>query len=675
MQQKLAGMPAVKLFVREEAWYRITQPELGAAGLSSRVNPRYLQLYVDGREQPIRVIGEKDGRFDSGDAIEFYGVGLDTLSTDSRVYWLVGGTKPGKRIQVYQGKGGSLGISSFPYTVEKRDRTIYFAALKNGEASNFFGSIIAGTPVNQLLNVSHADAGSSQEAYLEVALQGVTNGSHRVKAMLNEVELGEMAFEGQSLGIGQWLVSQSLLLEGENLVTLVPEGGESDVSLVDMIRLTYWHAYTADNDSLRLTAQAGRQVLIDGFSNPNVRVFDITNPGAVLEVLGLVSVQGTGYAIKCRVPGSGQKILLALAEERVKSPERIIASQPSSWSQSQGGYDLLIISHRDFLESLEPLKTLRESQGLSVALIDIENLYDEFSFGSKSPQVIKDFLTLAKANWSKPPRYVLLVGDATFDPRDYLGMGNMDFVPTKLIDTVYLETASDDWFVDFDNDGLAEMAIGRLPVRTVEELGVVVSKIIGYEKSGALNEALLVADINDGFSFEGASEELRALLSSTIVVRKIFRGDFGTDADARNALISAINQGPLLVNFLGHGSVEVWRGGILSWGDAEGLINGWRLPFFINMTCFNGTFHDVYTESLSEALLKASGGGAVAVWASSGMTEPEGQAMMDKELFRLLFNGESTTLGEATARAKASTGDQDVRKTWILFGDPTTRLK
>lgn len=96
MQQKLAGMPAVKLFVREEAWYRITQPELGAAGLSSRVNPRYLQLYVDGREQPIRVIGEKDGRFDSGDAIEFYGVGLDTLSTDSRVYWLVGGTKPGK---------------------------------------------------------------------------------------------------------------------------------------------------------------------------------------------------------------------------------------------------------------------------------------------------------------------------------------------------------------------------------------------------------------------------------------------------------------------------------------------------------------------------------------------------------------------------------------------------
>jgi hypothetical protein len=57
------------------------------------------------------------------------------------------------------------------------------------------------------------------------------------------------------------------------------------------------------------------------------------------------------------------------------------------------------------------------------------------------------------------------------------------------------------------------------------------------------------------------------------------------------------------------------------------------------------------------------------------MTEPGGQAVMDKELIRLLFNGQSLTLGEATAKAKASVGNQDVRRTWILFGDPTTKLK
>jgi hypothetical protein len=82
-----------------------------------------------------------------------------------------------------------------------------------------------------------------------------------------------------------------------------------------------------------------------------------------------------------------------------------------------------------------------------------------------------------------------------------------------------------------------------------------------------------------------------------------------------------------------------------------------------------------YAETLSEALLKAANGGAGAVWTSSGLTEPNGQAIRDEELIRLLLNGEKLTLGEATARAKAAVSDEDIRRTWIPFGDPTTKLK
>jgi hypothetical protein len=90
----------------------------------------------------------------------------------------------------------------------------------------------------------------------------------------------------------------------------------------------------------------------------------------------------------------------------------------------------------------------------------------------------------------------------------------------------------------------------------------------------------------------------------------------------------------------------------------------------------NGYFHDPFpTESLAESLLKAGGGGAIAVWASSGLTDPEGQALMNKKLISLLFDGTAMTLGEATVKAKAATENMDVRRTWILFGDPTTRLK
>jgi hypothetical protein len=307
--------------------------------------------------------------------------------------------------------------------------------------------------------------------------------------------------------------------------------------------------------------------------------------------------------------------------------------------------------------------------------MDVEDLYDEFNFGQKSPQAIKDFLAWATTHWEKAPQYVVLVGDGSFDPRNFLGLGDVDFVPTKLIDTVYLETASEDWFVDFNNDGLPEMAIGRLPVRTVEESEVLVSKIVGYQQAAPVQEVVLVADLTGMFDFETVSEELRNLLPSSLTARLIFRGDFATDGEARNALIGGINQGPLLVNYLGHGSVEVWNGGVLNSRDADALINGWRLPFFINMTCFNGMFHDVYTESLSEALLKAEGGGAIAVWASSGLTEPAAQAMLNREFIKVLFNGDPITLGEAVKRAKAAVTDPDVRRTWILFGDPTTKLK
>jgi len=65
----------------------------------------------------------------------------------------------------------------------------------------------------------------------------------------------------------------------------------------------------------------------------------------------------------------------------------------------------------------------------------------------------------------------------------------------------------------------------------------------------------------------------------------------------------------------------------------------------------------------------------VAVWTSSGLTDPEQQVPLNKELITLLFNGEGLTIGEAVMRAKQAVSDRDVRRTWILFGDPTLKLR
>lgn len=338
----------------------------------------------------------------------------------------------------------------------------------------------------------------------------------------------------------------------------------------------------------------------------------------------------------------------------------------------------MIFTRRELVNAIEPLRSLRQSQGLNTAVVDIEDVYDEFSFGNQSPQALKDFLVYAKTNWRLAPQFVLLAGDSSYDPKNYLGLGDYDLVPTRLIDTRFMETASDDWFVDFDGDGVPDLSVGRLPMRNALEANSLVAKLVSYDPEGQLDDVLLVSDSNDGYDFETVTAQLRRLIPESANVEEINRGQ--ADASTvKSSLLSALNRGPRLVNYAGHGSSDQWRGNLLTSGDAGALTNRKSLSLVFSMTCLNGFFQDPSLESLAEVLLKSQGG-AVAVWASSGMTEPGGQAAMDQEIFQLMFGsfsikGQPLTLGEATSRAKAGVSDGDVRRTWILFGDPSTRLR
>jgi hypothetical protein len=682
-QWDIAAGNAIKILIKEEGWYWVRQPELVSAGLNPRVNPKKLQLFVDGQEQAIRVVGQDDKRFDSQDFIEFYATGLDTPFTDTRTYYLLEGEVLGQRITTSQGRGLGPVPDSFPFSVTFKERVYYFTAIKNGDAENFFGpaiapaSILAPGFLDVFIGASNLDSSSHLNATLEIALQGVTVVPHSIKILLNDVKVRDVELFEQSREVFEIEVPQSHFREGENKITLIPEGGEPDVSVVDYIQLTYWHSFAVDDNVLKFEAEGSKRVTIEGFSRPRIRVVDYTDPLRVLEVIGDIEPRGTGYIITFKVPSTGTRTLMAFTENKIKKPLAIVANKLSSWHQQTPGYDFVIISHKDFLKALKLLQQRRESQGLSVALVDVEDIYDEFNFGSKSPQAIKDFLVRATTNWDKRPRFVLLVGDATFDPRNYFGVGDYDFVPTKILETASLETASDDWFADVDDDGLPDMAVGRLPVRTPDGAAKLVTKILGYEKGLRMDHAVMVADKVGYFNFDyaQASREVEALLPSSIVFEEILRDKFDSNAEAKEALVASINEGPLLVNYIGDGSTNMWEGQILNSGDAPSLTNRSRLPLFLNMTSLNGFFHDIYVESLAEALLKPAGGGAIAVWASSGLTEPEEQVVMNKEFVRLLFNGEGLTIGEAAMRAKVVANDPDVRKTWILFGDPTTKLR
>jgi hypothetical protein len=677
IQRALAAAETIKIMIDEDGWYRVTRNDLVTAGLSPDCDPRYLQLYTTGTEQAITVIGAADGAFDPGDAIEFYGRALESPWSDTRTYWLTEGNTPGRRITVAGSAGGRSPTASFPCTVTREEQTLYLVAVTNGEDDNFFANVLTSrAPVDTTISAVHLDPAAPSEAILAVTLQGLTDTRHHIAIRLNDTEIGQADFTGQTAHTLELSIPHDWLIDGENLISLEARGGDMDITALDRIQLSYWHTYTAEDNRLTCTAAAGKELTIAGFTSPEVRAVDITDPSAPTEIMTTSAEQDDGYGATFTVPGAGLRTLMAVTTDQVRAPTLIMNNLPSTWHTTATGADLIIISHAAFRDALTPLVTLREGQGYTVALVDVEDLYDEYRFGAHSPYAVKQFLAHAYTTWSPQPRFVLLVGDASFDPCDYMGFAAYEFVPTKLVETASIETASDDWLADFDGDLLAEMAVGRLPVANAAEATTVIDKIVTHDDTiGSTRDILLVADANDGnLDFEAAAYEVANTIPEPWELYGVFCSE-PNDTEAHSQLMTALNQGPVLVNYLGHGTPRTWNTSFFTLSDADSLTNAPYLSFYVLMTCRNAFFHAYYASSLAETLLTTPQGGAVAVWASSGYTCLNGQIAMNTALTTALFTGNPTTIGTATRTAKAATTDPDIRTTWILIGDPTTRIR
>jgi len=475
---------------------------------------------------------------------------------------------------------------------------------------------------------------------------------------------------------------QSFLNQGANSVALTSLNGDEDVSVVSESRITYQHLLRADNGALEVGLPGGRSVTIGGFGASAVRAFDITDPQHPTELQTTVAADPqSGFAATFSTLSGDTRTVLAFDSSRLLAPGELANNTPSSWSAtngnsngSKGSADFYIVSNKSFTDAAGTLASLRSSQGINTAIIDVDDLYDEFNFGIRAPEAIRSFFKLA-SSWKHAPSAALLLGDASMDPRNYFGFGSVDYMPTKLVATTYQKTASDDWFTDFNGDGIADIPVGRIPVRTPAEASLVIGKITsrGTPSGTWARNALFVADVPVDYDFPGVAASLAKLLPSTFTSQTI---DFSKTASAHSDIVSGMNSGNLLVTHIGHASVEIWAENVFSSTDASALSNGNRLPVFVGLNCLNGYFHDVFTESLAEALLKAPNGGAVAVWASSTLTQPDQQALMGRALFQQLFRTDvNLTLGDAVGRAKAAAIDPDVRKSWILFGDPTMKLR
>jgi hypothetical protein len=333
-------------------------------------------------------------------------------------------------------------------------------------------------------------------------------------------------------------------------------------------------------------------------------------------------------------------------------------------------------------------------------VFDIEDIYDQFSYGIKSPQALKDFFAYAHGNWPKPaPQYVLLAGDSTYDPKDHWGEADgTAYLPTYLIFTDYKgETVTDQWFVTFaGDDAIADMHIGRLPAADSAQATVMVDKIIAYESAANprtwTNNLLLVADNQRPGSdyayeavFETINEDAAAQLPETMAdpVRG-YLNDYVSAAFLTADIIDTVNNGVLLVNYAGHGATQIMaEEHIFDAADVAALTNTDKLAFFVSMSCETGFFaypEVWYFPSLAEALMRSEAG-AVAALMPTGMTSTEGQQVLDAAVFEAIFKKDIRTLGAAVAEAKQTllaNGNsyfEQISDTFLLFGDPATALK
>jgi peptidase C25-like protein len=357
--------------------------------------------------------------------------------------------------------------------------------------------------------------------------------------------------------------------------------------------------------------------------------------------------------------------------------------RPSGLKSPTNRADYLLLAPQAFLLAAQPLLDLRESQGLVTKAVSVEEVYEQFGHGEVSPQAIKEFLEYAYHFWAAPsPRYVLLLGDASYDPKDYLQTGVRDWLPGFPVRTSYLWTVSDPAYASVNGeDLLPDIAIGRLPAGSVDEAQRLVEKILRYENGGGSLDgpAVLVADDADlAGNFEADADEIASTILASRNPTKIYYSQEGPNT--RTKIEEALDQGASLMSYVGHGGTAVWASeNIFNYKDVQTLLPQPRQPLLMTMNCLNGFFQFPPLDSLSEALLKAEGRGAVAAFSPSGLSVNEPAHRLHKALLEEIVSGRHQRIGDAVLAAQeayAETGAfPELLSIYHLFADPALRIR
>lgn len=622
---------------------------------------------------------EQDG-FGEGDYIEYVAEDVYNRYTTDAVYTLEldkSLVKPVVELAPMQvAKRNITDYATAKITLAEQNK--FWITSPNLEDPYYMANLLASTkPISKEFTIDLPQlASNTDNLVLTIGLLGGSDTAqaidHSVEILFNGEKVASKQFSGKSIQNLEALIPAHLAKETGNVLEVVLPldiDVAYDLVAIDHIEVAYPRTLAADSSALAVTSNAAF-----------LQFTKLTAGDAVYEQYNdaLVRTESVSQELIVRSIAPLKELPFYVATGDVPSPE--IQSLVSLENITEGEAQYLIIAHEDFIdESLQQLVDLRQGR-FSTKVVNVEQVYTQFGNGVAEAQPIYEYIKFAKKNLNT--EMVLIVGGDTHDYHGYLG-NSVSHVPTLYkkigsMTTTVTHAPSDAAYGDVDSDGVPEIAIGRLPVRTKQELADVVAKILMFEQRDYQGKTVFAADKKDNahnHDFTPEAEEIISALPKSLStkVQKAFATVDGVKA-AGSKVIDAINEGVELTAYLGHSSMYKWSAeGIVDNKDFETLTNFSKPTVVTQYGCWNTLFTLPNGNSMAHTALLSGQNGAVTVMGASTLTLAKSEVELGKALFETMYVP-GKTLGQALIEAKkkisVNKSRSDVLLGWQIIGDP-----
>lgn len=444
-------------------------------------------------------------------------------------------------------------------------------------------------------------------------------------------------------------------------------------------------------------------------ANSDTRVWDVTDPKNAVLMQG--SLNGNTYTFSQYA--DELHWFMVMNNTNLDAPT-YVGTIPNQNLYGSAAVDYIIVTYPDFKPAAEKLAEFhRQRTGMRVIVATTTQVYNEFSSGGQDISAIRDFARMfydrAGMNEKDMPKYLLLMGDASYDYKDRIN-NNTNFAPTfeAMESFNFLETYSNDDFFGFldENEEIErydivnalDIGVGRIPAKSLKEADDVVKKIMHYKSPASLGawrlSTMFVADNEDNAGQHLSDAEIMngtvTLNSSIHNPTKVYQDAIpmistpgGQRAPEANKTINdGIFKGIFLFNYSGHGNTSVLsHERIVTKDDYNKWRNLDKMPFMVTATCDFGQFDQPSFVSSGEELMLKSDGGVIATLTTTHLVYAYANEILNREFLAGQFqhiNGKWNTFGDAmrigknSTYAKASTTADVIKnfRKFALLGDP-----